>query len=186
MGPMALKWTGSLAIWRTLDVLQCEGQFPVPSTNGKLGEAHLKAASLDEKSEPGDSDSRSHSWSETEVELDPMCPGLRYSPQLMVSFKDQEVFKTKGNYLWWENIWNLDKKSRNNILWSSYKTLVIELATFSGLINSALSGGRAKNVYVVILSFVTSNLLWHEVEKKERNKGKQKEAASRINSGYVV
>lgn len=43
-------------MWRTLDILQHEGQFPAPSANDRLGEAHLKATSLDEKSEPGDND----------------------------------------------------------------------------------------------------------------------------------
>lgn len=56
MDSMAFKWTGSLTMWRTLDIWQHKGQFLVPSANDMLGEAHLRAISLDEKSEPGDSD----------------------------------------------------------------------------------------------------------------------------------
>ena len=42
-------------------------------------------------------------------------------------------------------------------------------------------------MYVTVLSsFVTSNLLCNEMEKKEKNERKQKEAMSRINAGYVV
>lgn len=42
------------------------------------------------------------------------------------------------------------------------------------------------NVYFAILTFVISNLLWNEMEKKEKNEGKQKEDAPRITPGYVV